>query len=87
MTTVLNIKVVPGASRTEISGWLGDALKIRVAAAPEGGKANRAVEKILAESLSLSPRSVSIISGHSNAHKRVAIEGLTMQDLSQRLSE
>ncbi len=43
----VRILVVPGASRTEVKGRHGDAVKVRVAAPPEGGKANRAVLKLL----------------------------------------
>lgn len=43
----LVLKVIPGASREGIAGWLGDTLKVRVTALPEGGKANRAVETIV----------------------------------------
>ncbi|MGI9178416.1 MAG: DUF167 domain-containing protein, partial [Pirellulales bacterium] len=39
----LRVKIVPGSSRNEIVGWLGDALKIKVTAPPEKGKANDAV--------------------------------------------
>lgn len=45
--------MVPGASKSEISGWLGDALKIRVAAQPEKGNANAAVVAVLASGLGL----------------------------------
>ncbi|NOX22165.1 MAG: DUF167 domain-containing protein, partial [Actinobacteria bacterium] len=44
---VVDVWVVPGASRTEIVGAHDGALRIRVAAPPEGGKANRAVRKAL----------------------------------------
>ncbi len=45
------VKAVPGASRNEIAGVVGDRLKIRISAPPEGGKANKAICKLLASSL------------------------------------
>lgn len=45
----IDVWVVPGASRTEVVGAHDGALKVRVAAPPEGGKANRALAKILVE--------------------------------------
>ena len=43
----LKVRVVPGASRSAISGWLDDVLKVRVSAQPEKGKANTAVVVLL----------------------------------------
>ncbi len=40
----LSLKVVPGSSRDEIVGWLGDSLKVKVKAPPEKGRANEAVD-------------------------------------------
>jgi uncharacterized protein (TIGR00251 family) len=71
----LAIKVVPGASRSEIVGVLGDRLKIRVAAPPEGGKANRAVVELLQEWLGASD--VEIVAGSGSAQKTVRIRGIS----------
>jgi len=65
--------VVPGASRSEIVGPLGNRLKVRIAAPAEGGKANRALLKLLRERLSV--REVEIVAGHSRAEKTVRIRG------------
>ena len=50
----LAIKVVPNASKTEVTGWLGDSLKIRLQATPQDGKADKALkverQQILLES-------------------------------------
>ena len=81
----LKIKVVPGASRTQLSGWLGDVLKVRVAAPPEKGRANSAVEALLAQELGLPARSVRITSGKSSQHKVVEFSGLSESELRRRL--
>ena len=60
----LKVKVVPGSSRDQIAGWLGDALKIKVTAPPERGKANEAVIAIVAERLGLPASDLEIVAGH-----------------------
>lgn len=81
----LNVKVVPGASKTEIVGWLGGALKVRVSAPPERGKANAAVEAILSEALGLPRHSVRVSSGQASARKTVTISGLSETGVRTRL--
>lgn len=63
----LRVKVVPGASNTEIVGPYGDRLKIRVAAPPERGKANIAVVQLLKKIPNV--REVQIIAGESSPEK------------------
>jgi len=72
----LKVKVVPGSSRDQIVGWLGDALKIKVTAPPEKGKANEAVIGLLAEALGVSSDDIEIVSGHSSPSKVIAITGM-----------
>lgn len=81
----IRIKVVPGASRDAIAGWLGDRLKVRVAAPPEGGKANAGLIRLLAQAAGLPPRSVHISSGHGSAEKTVELTGLTLEQAAARL--
>lgn len=81
----LKVKVVPGASRTQLSGWLGDALKVRVSAPPEKGKANAAVEALLAGTLGLPVKSVRIVAGKGSQQKLVEIEGLSAAELRRKL--
>ncbi len=75
-STRLRVKVVPGSSRDEIVGWLGDALKIKVMAPPEKGKANDAVVKLLAAALGIATDDVIVVSGHSSPAKVVAVSGM-----------
>jgi len=81
----LKVKVVPGASRTEVVGRLGEALKVRVAAPPEGGKANREVVALLAAKVGLPVSAVTVVSGQSSPAKVVSFQGLDAATLQARL--
>jgi uncharacterized protein (TIGR00251 family) len=72
----LNVKVVPGSSRDQIVGWLGDALKIRVMAPPEKGKANEAVVELLSMKLGISTDDIEVESGRSSPSKVIAVTGM-----------
>lgn len=72
----LRIKAVPGASRSEIVGRLGEALKVRVAAPPEGGKANREVIALVAARLGLPEGRVTLLSGQSSPAKVLGVRGM-----------
>jgi uncharacterized protein len=71
----LRIKVVPGASRSEIVGVLADRLKVRIAAPPQRGKANAALLELLAAWLGTTD--LRLVAGHSGAQKTVHIAGLS----------
>ena len=75
----LKVKAVPGASRSEIVGRLGEALKVRVVAAPEGGKANREILELLAEKLGLPVAAVTLVSGAASPAKVVELRGFTAE--------
>lgn len=70
------VKAVPGSSRDTIAGKLGDRLKVRVAAPPEDGKANKAIEALLAAACGLHARDATVVSGHSRAEKTVELRGI-----------
>ena len=72
---LVRVKAVPGASRDEIAGAVGDRLKVRVSAPPEGGKANRAICRVVAEALGVKPRLVSIERGHASPEKTLRVAG------------
>ena len=80
------IKVIPNASRNQLVGPLGDALKIQVTAAPEAGRANAAVIRLLAKSLKIKRQQVSIVAGQSNQTKRVAIIGVPADKIGRQLA-
>jgi len=64
---------------------MGDALKVRVAAPPEDGRANAAVLAALAAALGVPAASVRLVAGAAAAHKVVAVDALPPDELHARL--
>ncbi len=71
--TRLRLKVKAGARRNAIVGAHAGALKLSVTAAPERGKANRAVLALLAETLKLAPSDLELVAGPTSPDKTVLV--------------
>ena len=82
---VIRVHVQPGAGRTSVVGRHGDALKLKVAAPPEQGRANDACAALLAEILGVKPSNVTLSSGGSSRSKRFTVTGIERDDLAHRL--
>ncbi len=80
----LRLKIVPGASRSAVAGALGERLKVRISAPPEGGKANRAVEELLAE---LTGRTCTVTTGHGSPQKTVFVAAGSVDTVRQALTD
>jgi uncharacterized protein (TIGR00251 family) len=80
--TIIDVWVVPGARATEVVGVHDDALRIRVAAPPEGGKANQAVERILGEVFGVRPV---IEAGRTSRRKQLRVLGRTPEKAVETL--
>jgi len=78
---VIAVKVVPGSSRTDVSGVIGDMLKIKVSAPAEKGKANRCLFDFLAKRVGVKKSAVSIVSGRTSSVKHVKIMGISAKKL------
>jgi len=85
-STRVRLRVSPGAGRAAIVGRYGDGWKVRVTAAPEHGRANDAVLRLLADALSLPRESLTLVSGHSGRDKIVELTGLGPGLIERRLS-
>ena len=83
--TRLRLRVKPGAKKNAIVGVHGGALKLAVAAAPEKGKANRAVVALLAEALGLPASAVALPAGETSQDKVVEV-ALDPEQLRRRLA-
>ncbi|HEX2048087.1 MAG TPA: DUF167 domain-containing protein [Acidimicrobiales bacterium] len=73
---VLAVHVQPGAGRSGVVGRHGAALKVRVAAAPEGGRANAACADLLAETFGVKPAQVELVSGAGSRSKQFRLVGV-----------
>jgi uncharacterized protein (TIGR00251 family) len=79
----LEVKVVAGASRSRITGWLGDCLRVTVSAPPERGKANRAVADLLREALGVNVR---LLEGERSPRKIFDVPGMDATAVSERVA-
>ena len=77
---VVTVRLTPKAGRDSIDGivHLSDGravLKVRVSAAPTEGEANDALTRLLAQTLRIAPRHVTLIGGTASRIKRMLIKG------------
>jgi len=79
------VRVVPRARKSEIAGLLGKALKVRLAAPPVEGAANKALVAFLAQRLGVRRAQVQIVSGQTSREKLVAVEGVGLREVRERL--
>jgi uncharacterized protein len=84
------VYVQPRASRSEVVGMHGTALKVRLHAPPVDGAANEALVRLLAESLGIPRRAVRIVAGAAARAKTVEMDGTTeaaVRALAARVSD
>jgi uncharacterized protein (TIGR00251 family) len=75
------VRVAPRASRSEVAGEHGGALKVRVAAPPVEGAANEELTRLLAKAFGVAARDVEVLSGHASKTKRVRVLRAKASDL------
>jgi uncharacterized protein (TIGR00251 family) len=83
---IVNIRVIPRAHKTGLAGERDGALLVRLAAAPVEGAANAALIDFLADKLDLPRRNIRIVAGERSRQKRVAIAGMTAEQVRDILS-
>ena len=84
---MVQVKVVPGSSRSGIAGRYGGGIKIQTSAPAQKGLANAAAVELLAAWLKVPQRAIALVSSPSNPHKRFRIEGMTQAALDARISQ
>ncbi len=83
--TKITIRVQPNADRNEFLGLSGDVLRLKIAAPPLKGRANKELVDFLSRNLITNKENVSIVSGHTARRKVVAISGLNRHQILERL--
>jgi uncharacterized protein len=81
----IQLRVSPGAARTAVVGRHGDGWKVRVAAPPEGGRANAELERHLAALLGVARRDVRVVAGAGSRDKLIEVDGLSAVEVDRRL--
>jgi len=79
---VLNVHLQPGAGRTAVVGRHGQALKVRVAVPPEGGRANEACATLLADTFGATTE---LVGGAKSREKRFKVSGVDLDDFRRQL--
>jgi uncharacterized protein (TIGR00251 family) len=80
------VRVVARASRSGVAGEVDGALRVRVAAPPVEGAANKELVRTLARALAVPARNVEITSGHTSRVKQVRVHGVTRDSLEALVS-
>lgn len=81
----VEITVSPGAARSELVDRHGDGWRARIAAPPERGRANRALEELLADVLDVKRSRVAVVAGQTSRRKVVEVQGLEAPEVVRRL--
>jgi uncharacterized protein YggU (UPF0235/DUF167 family) len=80
------VRAQPGARRNAVVGEQNGALKVAVSAPADGGRANKAIEGLLAEVLTLKKSQVALLAGPASRDKRFLLRGVTPETVRERVA-
>ena len=78
---IINIRVIPRSSRPGVAGTRDNALLVRLRAPPLEGAANNELVEVLARAFAVPRRTIAIVAGERSRAKRVAVMGITADDV------
>ncbi len=73
---IVKVIVTPNARKDEIIGFQEDALKVKLHATPEKGKANDKLIEFLSKELGIPKSKIKILAGHTSRRKKLEIQGM-----------
>jgi hypothetical protein len=85
--TRISVRLTPRAGRDEIAGWQDGVLRVRVTAPPVEGKANAALERLLAGALGVPKSRVRVAGGERSRDKTIVVERLSEAEVAHRLGK
>jgi len=83
----IRVRAVPGSRRAEIVGRYGEGWKIRVTAAPERGRANDELVRLLSTALGVERGAIRVVAGQASRDKVIEIEGVEQEVAEARLGQ
>ena len=83
---IIPLQAQPKARKNGIVGQHAGCLKVAVTAAPEKGKANKAIIKVLAEALGVKKSQLNIVAGETSPRKKCHVSGISLDELHQRIA-
>ncbi len=83
--TLLAVRVIPGAKKTQIEGESAGRLKVRLQAPPVEGKANKELLKLLARELGLKKSQLSLARGERSRDKVILLAGISPAEAAVKL--
>lgn len=81
----IDVRLIPRAARSEIVGFEGEVLRVRVTAPPVDGRANAALIELLATMLGVRKADVRIVAGQTSRQKVIAVDGLATDEVRRRI--
>jgi uncharacterized protein (TIGR00251 family) len=85
-TTRLSLKVQPNTGRNQVVGFINDVWKVKIAAPPDKGKANKELIEFLSDILGLRKDNITILKGETSHNKIIAITGFNLEEVTKTLA-
>ena len=82
----ISLRVYPNAARSEVTGFAGGILQVKISAPPVRGKANKELLAFLSQLLGVGKGVLTIIKGHTSRNKIIVIDGLSQEEVMKRLA-
>jgi uncharacterized protein (TIGR00251 family) len=83
--TLILIKAKANARENQINGAIAGMLKVSVSAAPEKGKANKSIVKLLSKTLSIPSSRFKIVAGDTSSLKKIVVLGISPEEVCKKL--